>query len=727
LETILISVLQPLLASALKALFSFIRMPEIKVKVPIIRRLKEEIKRHSRPLSERVAKISVVFVFTVGWLLIVLVRSQVANDPAATEASSLPGLATALQHGAISGRDFQSMYGPAAQWLAWIATGFTATRSALNAYGMITFFFCAAGALLVAVMLLICDRISWQQCAVFYAFSLFLNLFFDVFDIRTVLLLLNAVVAYRIIAAETVPLQMVWATGSGLLCFVAQLVTLESGLCAAIAVACALVAGSVLTRRATVLIALQVFLVVFGAANLGLVVFFKLTSSNYGLLFDYHNYSLEILRGYHNNMGLLWGLSLPKTQVLAMVALYVIGLCAAAAWISDPLEASLLASLAFAAVVWLHTALIRSDISQIALAFTPMIVILSLLAKMEWTSPARRVAWSAVAGAALFVWPSLNLSAPADLVKVIRGETTARAAIRGIYATRKPGDGLRASLAAPASPRRDVSMLAFPYDDYISLGAHRRFFAPVLESYAASTEPLEQYYVHALDRRRRAGLEIVYGLDKGAVPPVGGVQAITRTPAIFEYLYKNFELAGNEEYADAHYILRPRLQPRNAAIEELKFWIPQQSSDSGILKLDAPSACGLVLVELRMEYSKNPHIFRPAGIDVSFSNNDQPVWQGSITPLAPNESFVTYVSPLPPATFHKVFGQDPIQGVQWDKIAYHASSADMLGSGASFIHMGAIHCVDPEKFVGPAVTDPNPALTPIVTATPAGTDEATEN
>jgi hypothetical protein len=40
-----------------------------------------------------------------------------------------------------------------------------------------------------------------------------------------------------------------------------------------------------------------------------------------------------------------------------------------------------------AALVWLQTALVRSDISQIVLAFTPVIVILSLLAKMEWTSP----------------------------------------------------------------------------------------------------------------------------------------------------------------------------------------------------------------------------------------------------------------------------------------------------------------------------------------------------
>jgi hypothetical protein len=729
LQTLIISALQPLLTSAFKAFLSFIRMPEVKVKVPFVSWLKEEIKlRRRHPLCEWMAKLAVVLVFTVCWLLIVLVRSQVANDPVATDGSSLPGLATALQQGAVSGRDFQSMYGPAVQWLAWIATGFTATRSALNAYGMITFFLCAASALLAAVMLLICDRISWQQCAIFYAFSLFLNLFFDVFDIRTVLLLLNAVVAYRIIAAETVPRQIVWATGSGLLCFVAQLVTLELGVCAAIAVVCALIAGSVLTRRATVLVALQVFLGIFAAANLGLVVFFKLTSSNYGLLFDYHNYSLEMLRGYHNNMGLFWGLSLAKTQVLAMVALYVIGLCAAAAWTSDPLDASLLASLGFAAVVWLQTALVRSDISQIVLAFTPVIVILSLLAKMEWTSPARRVAWSAVAGAALFVWPSSNLSAPADLVKLIHGETTPRAAIRGIYATRRPlAAGLQASLVTPASGRRDVSMLAFPYDDYISLGLHRRFFAPVLESYAASTEPLEEYYIRALDSRRRTGLEIVYGLDKGAVPPVDGVQAITRTPVIFGYLYKHFELASNEEHADAHYILRPRLQPRDAAMEQLKFWMPQQSPDSGILRLDAPSACGLVLVEIRIDYAKNPRIFRPAGIELSFSNNDQLVWQGSITPLALNESFVTYVSPLPAARFHQVFGQDPVQGVQWDKIAYHASGADMLGSRASFIHVGGIQCVDPGKFVGPAVTDRNPSVTTIVAATPTGIVGATEN
>jgi len=712
--SLLISAFTAVLGSTLKALLSSTRLPWKRMKDPIVKRL-EELKRrlpYSSPLAERVAKIAVIVVFTVGWLLIVLVRSRhLANDPTAIEGSSLPGLATALQQRAISGRDFQSMYGPAAQLLAWIATAATVTRSAFDAYGMITFFFCATTALLAALMLFICDRFSWQPCAIFYAFAILLNLFFEVFDIRTVLLLLNAVVAYRIIAAETAPRQILWATSSGLLCFVAQLVTVELGICAAIATVGALIVGSILTRSVAVLVAGQVFVGTFAMANLGLAVAFKITSSNYGLLFDYHNYSLEILRGYHNSMGTLWSLPMVKTEVLAVVAVYVIGVCAAAAWRSDPLDAALLASLLCAALVWLETAMVRSDISQIAGAFTPVIVILSLLVKMEWTSLPRRVGWSAAAAAALFAWPSLNLSAPPDLVQVIRGDTTPQAVMRGIYATKRPFNaGLRASLVTPnLAGQRNVSILAFPYDNYISVGPRRRFFAPVLESYAASTEPLEQYYVRALDSRRRAGLEIVYGPDRATGTPVGDVQAITRTPIIFEYLYKHFELASNEEHADAHYVLRPRLQPREVATEPLKFSTPQHAPDSGILRLDAPSACGLVLLEIRINYAKNPHVFRPGGIELTFSNRDQLVWQGSIKPLAPNASFVTYVSPLPPARFHQVFSEGPVQGVQWDKIEYHPSSTDMLGSRASVVHVAAGQCVDPNKFIEAAVPEKKPA------------------
>ena len=131
----------------------------------------------------------------------------------------------------------------------------------------------------------------------------------------------------------------------------------------------------------------------------------------------------------------------------------------------------------------------------------------------------------------------------------------------------------------------------------------------------------------------------------------------------------------------------------------MKFSILQQVVNSGTLKLNAPSTCGLVQLEIRIDYTKNPRIFRPGGMELKITNSNQFVWQGFVRPLAPDEAFVTYISPLPPQAFHKVFGEGPVQSMEWDKVEYHASAADLLGSPATRIDITAIRCVDPAKFV----------------------------
>ena len=651
-------------------------------------------------LGPRGAKVTVIVLFTFCWLLVVLVRSTVPRDPAALEGSSLVALATSLQQGDVSGRDFQSVFGPGTQFLAWLATAITKNRSALDAYGMIAFFFCAVSAMLIAVMLLVCDRVSWQDSAIVYTFCFLLNLFSEIADFRIVLLLLSAAFAYRITSADTIRQQMIWSTATGLLCFVSQLVTFDLGIDAVVVVVCALIAGSVLTRNVWALLGIEVFLATLAVANIGLVVFFKLTSANYGLVFDYQNYSLEILRGYHNSMGISWQLPLRQTVVLILAAGYVIGKCIMVARKSDPLQASLLASLTFAAVIWVKSAFVSSDIPHITAAFTSMIVVLGLLATKELKSKQALAAWALTVCGVLFAWPSFNLSAPVDMFQVVRGNVRIRAAIRNIYVPKK---SLQASLlpkplTSDSADRRDVSVLTFPYDNHL-VGVRRRFFAPVLESYAASTESLEHYYIQALERQRVKGLDIMYGLDGGVVPNIGGIQAITRTPRIFEYLYRHFELVSDEDHVDGHYELREPYQPRDVAIEELPFSTPHQLVDSGTLKLAVPSTCGLVRLQMRIDYTKNSLIFRPSAIGLSLSNGDQLVWRGSVRPQEPNQKFVTYVSPLPPETFHKVFSQGPVQSLKWDKIQYWNLPADLLGSSASRIIVETLHCLDPKKFV----------------------------
>src|SRR5262245_8283048 len=167
-------------------------------------------------LGPQAARFVVVLLFTLCWLLVALVRSSAPSNTPALDSSSLIGLSTLLHQDAVSGRDFQSVLGPGAQFMAWVATSLTKTGMPVDAYRMMAFWFITTSAVLLGAMLLLC-RLSWKDCAIVYAFCFLLNLFFNVFDFRVLLLLLSAVCAYRITAAVSLTERIIWSTATGLL------------------------------------------------------------------------------------------------------------------------------------------------------------------------------------------------------------------------------------------------------------------------------------------------------------------------------------------------------------------------------------------------------------------------------------------------------------------------------------------------------------------------------
>ena len=223
-----------------------------------------------------------------------------------------------------------------------------------------------------------------------------------------------------------------------------------------------------------------------------------------------------------------------------------------------------------------------------------------------------------------------------------------------------------------------------------------------------STPYLEDYYLKALQQRRQAGFEILFGPDRTDDFRTGGVQAITRTPNVFEYIYRNFALVSQDVHADGHYVLAPVDEPPPVSIEPLKFSKMQESLDSGMVKLTTPSTCGLIRVEMQLGYTRRSRFLRLSGIHVYLSDGDQRVWQGSIRALEPNQKFVTYISPLPPGAFHTVFGREPVRGVRWDKLEYRSAPTDLLGAKATHVEIFGLECLDPQKFgeVTPVVADP---------------------
>src|SRR5262249_18701430 len=148
------------------------------------------------------------------------------------------------------------------------------------------------------------------------------------------------------------------------------------------------------------------------------------------------------------------------------------------------------------------------------------------------------IAWAVTICAVFFVWPTFNLNAPRNIFYIANGDVRIGAVIRNIYAPRKLESSKLAALASSDSSDRNVAMLTFPFDE-VGAGINHRLFAPILEIYGAGTPSLERYYLHALENKRTANLAILYGLDDAKT---GGAQAITRTPRIFEYIYRHFEL-----------------------------------------------------------------------------------------------------------------------------------------------------------------------------------------
>ena len=489
-----------------------------------------------------------------------------------------------------------------------------------------------------------------------------------------------AAFAYRTVAATTLQRQVAWAAITGVLCFVAQLVMFELVLYGSVVVVSTLVAGAVLRRDSMVLLMIKVFVATLALANLGLVIWFRFTSSSYGLLLDYQGYALEMIRAFNLSMGLLWELDLLKTIILGILALYVVVVCLRALRSSEPLEACLLASFLFASLVWLNSALVRSDTAHIAQAFSPIVF----------------------ASGLLFAWPVAGFSAPGDLLKLLRGEVSAKSRIREISGSSKPLELLPASVfTRELRNRRELPLLVFPQETYIGIGLKRSLFSPILESQAASTGTLERYYVDALEKQRPASLEIIYGLETEDFAPVDGVEAITRTPKIFEYIYRNFELASSEGHQDSHYVVHARPQPRDVVHENLPFTVPRQMAGSGILKLEAATACGIVRVEMALKFRKNPYLFRPSGIELNFNDGDQNVWRGLVRPLEINKPFTTYISLLDRTTFHNVFGENPVESRMWDHLEYHPLKADLLGSEPGRIEITHLACLNPQMFAVP--------------------------
>ncbi|MGH9785100.1 MAG: hypothetical protein ACRD88_13045 [Terriglobia bacterium] len=239
-------------------------------------------------------------------------------------------------------------------------------------------------------------------------------------------------------------------------------------------------------------------------------------------------------------------------------------------------------------------------------------------------------------------------------------------------------------------------MLNFPYNNHLGILLNRRLVAPVLQSHNAGTVELQQYYVEGLEKIGNRDMDVTYSVDDIASWPVDGVQGLSRTPIIFEYLYRNFEL---RDHSAGLLVLQRSREPRQSTLHELSFKIVTSQGTHSEARLAKPTNCGLLRLEMQVNYSPMARILKLAPIRMSVLIQGEPVRHAAFVPIAIDRPFHTFLAVVPPPLFSNVFGTGSIPSPVWDGFTIAADAPDWITISPQLLQINLLECVDIRRFV----------------------------
>ena len=618
--------------------------------------------------------------------------------------SWLIGLAAALQQGQISGRDFFYTYGVLAQALAWLGVWLNGGDSALDSFFAILLCFQSAAIILFGVALGLIKQARWKQVSLISLAMALLAALFQYAAFRMMLVLLCAVSLQYAMSASSTKKRLALAAATGILCLMAQLVTAELGIQTILMVTSVIGAYAVfasirrilqrddLLHPACYLLILGVVLIVFVTGNVLVSLLFELSSPTYQWLFDYQRYSLEIMRGYNNTMGIPWKPSPRALGWAFLLLLYVTAFVFANLRKLKKADGYLLFSLLVSSWVALKGMILRSDWGHTTLALIPTVFLL-LLMGLDWLETNRwRISWVVAVVLLFAIWPGASFSALVYGTQMLTGELSLSTRLRQILSYRATLSEYMPAGLVEALPDSSRPMLSFPYQNYISIGLRRKPIAPILQTHIAHTESLQQKYVEALAQQKGA-FDVVYGLDFLASWPVDNVQNVSRVPIIFEYLYRNYELQSPQGFGEGFFLLRPRRQPLDFRAVRLPYALTRTNQSNIRVKLDEPASCSLVRLELRIIYPIIGVLGRPDALHLQFLSRDTDILQTDAIAIETDRLFSTYVSLIDAPEFYKVFGAMPGQSKRWDALQISPRLSGLLGVPPDRVDIGQIECI----------------------------------
>ena len=358
---------------------------------------------------------------------------------------------------------------------------------------------------------------------------------------------------------------------------------------------------------------------------------------------------------------------------------------------------ALLAMICFC-IIWMRSGLTRSDWKHIWLALFPALFLITCFlpcylraegSRLKWLTPAVSIlclsaAYTMSPGAptALASIPLLPSweSSPLNAIRSIE--------IRGARLEINHPTLIEATAVAAALPGN--SLYVFPYEIALNAITGKRLMNHTLQSYAASTNHLEEATVARLEAEQHPPVILFtdsYDID--------GVEALTRTSQIFRYLLKNYELVERQQ---SFLVLQRNIEGKGHWQEQE---LPDMAGsyapgDDHSLKLDFPSGSGsecrasdLINIQLRIAKTHTFGVRKPGELYLTlFLSNGEQRTQKLIMPPdgEPHEVLVSASSLSDPHFFsifspHRVWrASERITGLElkWNRLDRLSSKPSVI-------------------------------------------------
>jgi hypothetical protein len=249
------------------------------------------------------------------------------------------------------------------------------------------------------------------------------------------------------------------------------------------------------------------------------------------------------------------------------------------------------------------------------------------------------------------------------------------------------------ALEQAIDPRKQI--LNFPYNNVMAIALGRPSLAPILQTYAAFNEDLQQLYVRELALNRDS-TEIIYGPDGLVSYQVSDVQSITRTPIIFKYMFENYTLKTDQAFAGGYVVLTPRPHARSAVATSLAYTTRASGGDI-TLALDRPAACGLLEFDASIHYPATAVLGRPNPVVLRFYHGDQLLAQGNLVAIERGRPFSTFFYIGPPEHFSQLFADQASADANtvFDRMEISPEPHDIFGVAPDSVTIGNLRCVQP--------------------------------